>query len=86
MDQLVGPALLGPHGPRNRQSWKLEAMLLDVIPVNESEIGVYIAQAVRDSVARWNIGLEERVVAVTTDSGANMKNAITTRLRLPWVH
>jgi hypothetical protein len=67
------------------KEWRLEAFEMDLlVAVTESETGEYIAREVRDILTHW--GLEERcLLAATTDSGANAKNAVVSRLKVPWI-
>jgi hypothetical protein len=67
------------------KEWTLEVFEMDLIPVTAySETGQYIADEVRDLMREWGLN-EEALVAATTDSGANVKNAVRVRLGSEWI-
>ena len=50
--------------------WRMHAILLDIIPLNESHTGDLIAQKVCEVLRLYGLG--ERLLGVTTDNGTNM--------------
>jgi hypothetical protein len=58
----------------------LEVFEMDLVAVTaEAETGQYIAEEVREVLQRWGLQ-KECLVAATTDSGANVKNAVCEHL------
>jgi len=66
------------------EQWKHESFVLDVVPIQESETGHYIATMIQDVLDTWDINLS-RIVAATTDGGSNFQSAISNHLHLNWV-
>jgi hypothetical protein len=53
-------------------SWRMKKILLDFIPLNENHTGVYLANKILDTLEEFSLG--KKVLAMTTDNGANMVN------------
>ena len=66
-------------------NWTLETFLLDVVPVDESETAVHIANMVRRVLKEWDIPLEA-VVTAATDGAPNMQCSVAKELDLPWIY
>jgi hypothetical protein len=63
----------------------LEVFEMDLVAVTaEAETGQYIAEEVREVLQRWGLQ-KECLVAATTDSGANVKNAVCEHLAVDWI-
>jgi len=71
------------HGITN--DWSLESFVLGLIPVTRSETGEFIAKEFNNTLATWGIK-EDKVLAVTTDGGSNMRNFVQKQARFPWVY
>eukprot|EP01087_Luapelamoeba_hula_P008719 TRINITY_DN2201_c0_g1_i2.p2 TRINITY_DN2201_c0_g1~~TRINITY_DN2201_c0_g1_i2.p2 ORF type:complete len:255 (+),score=34.84 TRINITY_DN2201_c0_g1_i2:188-952(+) len=65
--------------------WVLETFLLDVVPVHQDETGVFLAESITEVLDSWNIEMQ-RVVCITTDGAANIRNAVEEELKMPWVY
>jgi hypothetical protein len=67
------------------KEWSLEVFEMDLVPVTaEAETGAYIAEEVQEVLQRWGLQ-KECLVAATTDSGANVKNAVRAHLGVDWI-
>ena len=55
---------------------KLESIKLGIFPLNQSHTGIYLAQKLNKVCTDWQIK-DESVVAVVTDNGANIVNAVS---------
>jgi len=65
--------------------WKLESFLLEAVPVYEDETGAHIAETIQEVMDYWDISME-RIVSITSDGAANMRNAVEAVLQVPWIY
>jgi len=65
--------------------WKLASFLLEAVPVYEDETGAHIAETVQEILDYWDISME-RIVSITSDGAANMRNAVEAVLQVPWIY
>jgi len=67
------------------KEWQLESFLLEAVPVYEDETGAHIAESIHEVLEYWDISTD-RIVSITSDGAANMRNAIETVLQVPWIY
>jgi len=66
-------------------NWILESFLLEAVPVYEDETGAHIAETIQEVLEYWKIPTK-RVISITSDGAANVRNAIEAVLQSPWIY
>lgn len=65
--------------------WVLEGFLLTASPVYQHETGVHIADTIEETPVEWGLS-KEKVVGITSDGAANVRNTIQVVLKVVWLY